>query len=214
MKFAAFAVFSLVALTASRADILVNGDFHDGAAHWRGEAHDAGASDHVDIASLTHGGGSAGAVINLGARAWWPHMYQTFNSQYTSFTYSLTFSVSQDYAPKQRSSDWVQSTTSNPFLSYVLGGLYKGDLAPPKGNDFLLVVFDKEAALFSDVTITPKVGTTDTQTVTGTLSHVPAHDEKVLSIVFNHGTGSVTFYNVALTALPDEKKDTNAVAQP
>jgi len=36
----------------------------------------------------------------------------------------------------------------------------------------------------------------------------------VLSIVFNHGTGSVTFYNVALTALPDEKKDTNAVAQP
>jgi hypothetical protein len=141
-------------------------------------------------------------------------MYQTFNTKDTSFTYSLTFKVSQDYAPKQPPEYWVKGGPSNPFLSYVLGGKYKGDLQPPKGNDFLLVVFDQTAGLYSAVTITPQVGSTDTQTVTGTLTGVPAHDEKVLSIVFNHGIGNVTFFNVALTSVPVEKKDANPVGQP
>lgn len=213
MKTLAFALVAVLSLSFAKADILVNGDFHDGKAHWKGDIHAASDSDtgSYGTSSMDQTGGAPGIVVEL-KKAQWPKAYQTFNTHDNSFNYSVTFKLSPDYAPASRPQNGLNPPPGHPpgtpnpfgprneFLSSVLGGNFVGNLTPPTGNDFLLFVVDLTAATYSAAVIHPTPGT-DSQTITGVMKDVPAHDEKVLYLVFNGGKGNVTLLNVALTPL-------------
>jgi hypothetical protein len=208
MRNLAFAFFTALSLTTARADILANGDFHDGKAHWKGDLHEASDSDHYDTSSINQTGGPSGVIVDL-AKGGYPRIYQVFNSHDETLNYSVTYQLSADYAPKPPPPGAFHvsmalapnSPPVNDFLSFILGGPYSGDLKPPAGNDFLLLVIDITSATYSVATIHPTSGSTDAQTATGVLAHVPAHDEKTVYLIFSGGKGSVTLLNVALTPI-------------
>lgn len=207
MKRIAFALIAILITGSAKADILANGDFHDGKAHWKGDFKLASDTDHHDMSSIDKPSENGGAVINLSTI--YPKIYQTFNTHQNAFDYSLTFKPSTDYASTgvSRSTQPRHPTPSNysnqrnAYLSQILGGNYSGDLDPPMLNEFLLIVVDMSAGTFSSAIIPVKPGLTNPQTVKGTMRDVPAHDEKVLFIVFGSGRGSVTLLNIAFTSV-------------
>ena len=210
MKPLALALFaSLISLVCIKADILANGDFRDGKAHWKGDLHAASDLDHYDTSSINQMNVPSGVVVNL-ERGPYPRIYQVFDSQDETLNYNVTYSLSPDYAPKPPFPGAIHVSRSlapnsppvNDFLSFILGGPYSGDLKPPTGNDFLLLVIDTTSATYSVATIHPTAGSTEPQTATGVLEHVPAHDEKTVYLIFSGGKGSVTLFNVGLTPTP------------
>ena len=206
MKKLVAALLLLNSLVFLHADILANGDFSDGKAHWKGDAKSTSDKDAYDMSTVDNPTAPNGIIVNL-LKGTWAKVFQTFNTHEDSFNYSITFKTSADYAPVARSNGMGMGMPPgipgapgqrNEFLSTILGGDYSGNLNPPRGNDFLLLIIDMTSSTFSSAVI-HTTGSTDQQTVTGVMNHVPAHDEKNIYLIFSPGKGSVTLLNVSLT---------------
>lgn len=229
MKTLTLVICALLGFGLVHADILVNSDFHNGKASWKGDLR--GASDRAmnDSSSLDNNSQSGGVIVEL--KGTWVRIYQTFNSHETNFKYTVTLQTSDDFAPQGASAGGMNMNPmrspgmnrpqppmppgtpapSNPFLSQLLGGNYSGNANPPQGNEALLMVVDLSNGTFESATLHIDPNSKAPQTLTGTIPELQPHDEKTLYLIFPAGKGSVTLLQVSLepvTAAPSSDTPT------
>ena len=187
-------VFLVIALVIPlRADdLLVNGDFADGHAHWKGDAKDPDGST-VD---LTNPAPLGGVTITL-KKDRWTKIYQTFSSRAPKLHYSITFKLSGDYQPGR---DLPRSGVGmTPGLEDIEGvPVYYGE----NGGGWMLIL--AQVGDTSTLSLSPKSKNTDLQTLSGVLrGTTDESDEQILVFAFPPGTGTITITKISLT--PDEK---------
>ena len=194
MKPIAF-VFLLIALALPlHADILVNGDFADGHAHWKGDAKDPDGST-VD---LTNPAPLGGVTITLKKDSW-TKIYQTFATRVPKLHYSITFKLSEDYNPDHHQPQNAGSTMT-PGLDDIEGvPVYYGET-----NGAWMLILAQTGMSSSSITLSPNAKKTAPQTLSGDLRGVTDEaDEMTLVFAFPPGVGTITITKIALT--PNEK---------
>jgi len=200
--------FLSLPLQIAPGDILVNGDFSDGTAHWKGDGKNSGATDHVvmraegtDVAP-----GLDGMTIPLKPGTW-TKIYQVFHTHEKSLTFDLTYKVSPEVSFKQEAVTDVNSTLENVTnISVKDDPTTNGAISEiPPGNGVLIIV-DPAGQKLTYVFLPIKLGSEESQTITGSIPNLVAHDEKVLYLAFPPGKGDITIVNVALH-YPSEKQE-------
>jgi len=178
MKTLRFALLVLACTLPLRADILANGSFADGTAHWRGDAHNL--SD-----------GSAGIIIQLNPSKW-TQVYQTFNTKEDALDFSVSFQTSSDF------SLLTDPVMTVPNLEEITGTPFHRGINL-NSNSWLLMIVDPAEALMTYFKIKIKPGSTDVQTATNAIPRLAAHEEKTIFLAFPPGEGTITLLNIILT---------------
>jgi hypothetical protein len=166
----------LVLALPLQADILANGSFADGTAHWRGDAHEST---------------SGGIIIQLDPVKW-TSVSQTFNTQEPNLDFAVTFQTSDDYASK------VGSLLSQSAIANLTGILYKKAIGVGP-NSWLVMIVDPAAREMHYGRVPVKPGEAHPQTQNGPMANLVAHEEKTLYLAFPPGAGSITLLHVELT---------------
>jgi len=172
-------LFFLLGLSAFalHADILANGDFADGAAHWRGDGSDSG---------------NQSLVIQLD-HSKWTYVSQLFNTKDNALDFSITYKTSSDCVlPTTPQTCWKAS------LFKMTGIVFNNSIKVPPSS-WLVMVYDSANLRMGYCHIPVTLGSTDPQQVTGTVPKLVAHAEKTVFIAFPPGEGSITLLKVALT---------------
>src|SRR5258708_38830555 len=108
MKGFLFALLTLASMISLQADILANGNFTNGRAHWKGDAQDLDPSS-----SLPNLSAQGGVTITL-KKDKWTKLYQTFTTRERKLHYSITCTLSPDYQPDQGSQPTIPGAFANP----------------------------------------------------------------------------------------------------
>jgi hypothetical protein len=171
-------------LTLKANDILANGNFVDGTAHWHGDAH---ASTDWD---------NQGIVIQLSPSKW-TKISQTFNTKETVLDFSITYKTSPDCS----FSDAAKGTTLSVDDLISLTEIRFKDPIHLKLGSWFLMINDPSSnpPQGTYFTIQPKLKLADAQTVTGSVPKLAAHEEKTVFLAFPPGQGTITLLHVALT---------------
>ena len=187
----------LLGILPLRADILVNGNFADGHAHWKGDIQDTDAGDSASL-SGANSGAAAGVTINL-KKDKWTKIYQSFTARNEKL-FTITFQLSADYKLSSRNAD----DTSSADFSDVPGIYMMWSMSERFWN--LLV----SGGSFANKILEPdtkKMG--QQQTLTGRVSDLNTDTDSVFLLAFPPGEGSVTLFNIALSP-NDPNADPNA----
>ena len=191
-------ILTIVSLFAGilslQADTLANGNFAEGRAHWKGDAKESPSADAPNLSS----GSSALSgcvVIDLKKNAW-TKIYQVFPTQETQLYYNINFRLSADYkiptaeeAPKYDSPD-LSDLPIGQGRSWYLQKFHWSMLVTPL-----------DQRLVNDTRLQPKSGT-ELQNLTGKLNPLPGNGEAIFLLLFPPGEGSITLYNISLSANP------------
>jgi hypothetical protein len=187
-------VFLFFACTVSlHADILVNGDFADGRAHWKGDAKDPDATDNLSGPSPL-----GGVTIEL-KKDKWTKIYQTFSTHAKKLHYSITFALSSDYKPDTDQPEGGMSPSPGlddieglyPLYGYGRGGTWMCITAQGYNE--------------SSFMLHPDAKKTDPQTLTGTIPGPPdVSNEMMIIFAFPPGVGTITLTKIALTGDGDD----------
>jgi hypothetical protein len=178
-----------------RADILANGNFTDGRAHWKGDAKEINTDD---ISS----GNQPGVTVTLNKDKW-TKIYQTFTTHENKVQYSITFTLSDDYQVDQERRDMDSGSVSGPSPGLDdIEGMYPLYLFSHRGG-WTLIVQDFGAGGSSYIHPRPDPKKTDSQTLTGHIRGLSSNDEKILVLAFPPGEGTITLTNVSLA--PDSE---------
>jgi hypothetical protein len=159
-----------------RADILANGSFADGKAHWRGDAHEST---------------TGGIVIDLDPVKW-TSVSQTFSTREPNLDFSVTFQISDDYASK------IGSLLSQSAIENLTGILYKKAIGVGP-NSWLVMIVDPAGRDMHYGRVPVKPGEANPQTQNGPMANLVEHEEKTLYLAFPPGAGSITLLHIELT---------------
>jgi len=195
MRTLLFAVLVLALILPLRADILANGNFADGRAHWKGDAKDIDTGD-----DLSNPSPQGGVTITL-QKDKWTKIYQTFDTQEKNVQYSITFTLSSDYQVQENSSNEGSGSMQGsvtPGLDDVEGMPYIYGYS--LGGSWMLVVREFGSYGSSYLHPRPDPKKTDSQTLTGEISGLTASAEKIILLAFPPGVGTITLTNISLTA--------------
>jgi hypothetical protein len=168
----------------ARADILANGNFSDGTAHWRGDGHDL--SD-----------GSPGIIIQLDPSKW-TQISQTFNTRENALDFSVSFQTSSDFSLSTDPNSTIGNILSIADLADMTGTRFKNSIHVDSGL-WLLMVVDPAEAMMTYYKIKTKPGSTDVQTTKNAVPRLVAHENKTIFLAFPPGQGTITLLNIALT---------------
>jgi hypothetical protein len=189
MKRAALILFVLACTLPLRADILVNSNFTDGRAHWRGDAKDLDTSGDLSNPSL-----QGGVIITL-KKDKWSKVFQTFPVRNAKLYYTITFKLSPDYKIAPR-----LGTGSDAFSSADLTdvpGRMSGDFDE---NAWHLIVRNTGSPWEASFQMLyPDPSKPSPQTLTGRVGELPTDTEAVLLLLIPPGEGSVTLLKVSLS---------------
>jgi hypothetical protein len=181
---------------ASPDNLLVNGDFKEGKAHWDGDGKDASSTDDTDInVSLENSGGAKGMLINL--QSHWTSVSQTFDTGQTKLTLSMTYTTSPDYA--------LEAFIANQFapgLGGFLGFKLRGPPLVADPDSAVVVIADLAQNEVFYAPISAKAAPNGPVTSSVTIDGLMANEEKSIYILMPNGKGTITFTNITLTA-PD-----------
>jgi hypothetical protein len=192
MKTVLIALVVLACALPLRADILANGDFTDGPAHWKGDAKEITSDD------LT-AGNQPGVVVTLKKDAW-TKIYQTFSTHEKEVQYSITFKLSSDYQVDQSPYDPSSGSVSGPSPGLDdIEGVYPL-YAYTYNGVWTLVVREFGGTGWNYIHPRPDPKKTDSQTLTGSIRRLTDHAEKILILAFPPGKGTVTLTNITLTS--------------
>lgn len=190
MKAVALALSVAAMLLPLRANILANGDFAEGHAHWRGDAQDIISTD------LTNPSPHGGVTITLKKDAW-TKIYQTFPARDAKARWSITFSLSSDYHVDPAD----EKKTGFDIKSIV--GLEDSPGFPTflaTGKATWLLIFVGPHLNISGESLQPDEHKSGPQTLTGAHAFGPIDVPDMLIIVaFPPGQGTVTLTKVSLT---------------
>jgi hypothetical protein len=169
-----------------RADILANGDFSDGTAHWKG---DATPGDPASAGLMM----SPGVVIELNDSKW-TKISQEFDTQENELSFSITYQTSSDCAFSTAKSKMSRD------ISQIIGlQLKKGNPMVLPQDSWMVILVDYAKNLVTYFAVKPVLGAPGLQTVTGTIPRLEAHEDKTLYLAFPPGQGSVTLTNISLS---------------
>jgi len=191
MKAVVFALIVLVFMIPLQADILVNGDFADGHAHWKGDAKDPDPNSG-DLSNPTP---LAGVTITL-RKDKWTKIYQYFTTREKKLHYSITFTLSSDYKP-DRDQPRNAGFAPTPGLDDIIGvPIYYGD----PGGDWMCILAQAGMGS-SSFPIHPNPKKTDPQTFRGVLRGAPGEDPLDMTLVFAFppGQGTITLTSISMT---------------
>ena len=192
MKAIASALLLFACIISLHADILVNGDFSDGRAHWKGDAEDPDTGGDLSSASAKQ----SGVTITL-KKDKWTKIYQSFSTREKKLHYSITFTLSPDYEPDK--------------------SLPQGSMAPSPGLDdieglYPLYGYGSGAWMCilaqgyneSSFVLHPNEKKTGSQTLTGVVPGAPdATNDMIIVFAFPPGEGTITLTKVELTGDSD-----------
>jgi hypothetical protein len=191
MKALALALLLGASMISLQADILVNGNFADGRAHWKGDAQDPDTGGDLSTNPTPQGG----VVVTL-KKDKWTKIYQTFTTHEKKLHYSITFILSADYQP-DRHQPQSSGFAPTPGLDDIDGvpiyfaendGSWMGIIAQTGIN----------SSLFS---LQPDLKKADAQTLSGYIQGAPdENNDMTIVFAFPPGAGSVTINKVALTS--------------
>lgn len=194
MKAPVLVLLVLACALPLRADILVNGNFADGRAHWKGDPQNLDTSGNLSNAS------AQGGVTIMLKKDKWSKIYQTFTTREKKLRYSFTFTLSSDYQVDH------DGQTSLPNFSQVLGlddipgvPVYFEDR-----NGSWMLIFAQAGRGSRSLILKPDVNKMDAQTFTGVLRGT-GDDLTQMNLVFAFppGEGTITITNISLT--PDDQ---------
>ena len=179
----------LTCILPLQADILANSNFADGRAHWKGDAQDAETADSHNLARAPSGN-SAGVVIKL-QKDKWNKIYQNLTLRDAKLLFTITFQLSADYKLTSQNNDDRSAADFSDVPE-----INKPRILPEQYWRFIM-------AGGSNVTRTLQPDLTkkgQQQTLSGRFSDLTINSEAVFLIAFPPGKGSVTLYNVSLSA--------------
>jgi hypothetical protein len=186
--------------------ILVNGDFQDGKAHWKGDGKDAASDDITDINSpLSNQGSTSGMLLQL--RSDWTSVSQIFNTRETELVFSMSYKTSSDFAlGNGNGGDGSIGGIESVIENLVGFPLQHRDIMIHK-NCALVVISDpsQNLVIYSEVRL--PAASSDEQKVSTKIPGLMAHEEKTFYLAFPPGTGTITFHHIAL-----DKPDGGAAA--
>ena len=199
MKRVVFTLLIVASLISLRADILVNGNFADGRAHWKGDA------QPLDQSDLSSPSTTAGVTITL-KKDKWTKIYQFFTSKERKLRYSITFKLSDDYNVDQdtspNSSDSISFRT--PGLDDI-EGMFPFFLSA-RGGRWVLIPYEAGAG-WSDVYLSPDTKKSDSQTLTGEIRGFNDNNgtnERLFLLAFPPGEGTITLSNITLEPITSQ----------
>jgi hypothetical protein len=186
-------VLGLLILACSlplRADNWVdNGDFTDGADHWRGSGRtpsDFAPDNPLDPPDpLT----SKGLIVPL--RGIWSKVEQDFHGKSTSGILTITYMVSPDLAFSTKPDDYVNMPDQIHFDGWQ-------PFNTPPGA-WIVFITDFGSAHGTYYEITPKLGSSTPQTYKAQVEGLTPLEDKTITIAFPPGTGKFVLLSVALT---------------
>jgi hypothetical protein len=181
--------------SSSRAnDILANGDFSQGVAHWKGDAKSLSTDpDLMDPAARNDTTPSlAGILIPMQSR--WAKISQVFNTKETALDFTITYKTSSDVAFSDASAFPVTKT-----LQSLIGIPFQNSSETIAPKSWLVILMDPASRTATYIPFQPTLGSRDPQTATGSIPKLVAHEEKTFYIAFPPGQGTVTLLKVMLT---------------
>ncbi|MEJ0000964.1 MAG: hypothetical protein WDO13_18420 [Verrucomicrobiota bacterium] len=173
MKRFAATILALVLALPLRADILANGSFADGAAHWSGDG---------------HAGDSGGLVIQLDPEKW-TTVSQTFDTRETALDFTVNYQTSADSTLAKAGGSLSAATVGGP--------LFRRDINVKPGR-WVVLLLDGAAGKLTFHRFKSPQGDAGEQTAHATFAQLLAHEEKTLVLAFPPSHGTVTLSNVAL----------------
>ena len=178
----------LAGATAAMADdnLLQNGDFSSGIAHWDGDCHTP------DATALDSGGATptAGIIVQLRSHDWTKVM-QDFDGKIGEYQLTITYSASSD----MKFSDNVKDYTNVPGL-LGFSRLRPFNSTP---GDWVVIVNDLGAMRYTYWKISPNMGASGVQTL-----HLRVHldsdasEKKGFYLVFPPGEGIINLQSISL----------------
>jgi len=197
MKAIASVLLLFACIISLHADILVNGNFADGRAHWKGDARDPDTTTgDLTLANQVNRGG---VTITL-KKDKWTKIYQNFATREKKLHYAITFTLSSDYRP-DRSQTQDSGFAPTPGLDDIEGlPIYYA----MNGGEWMCIL-EQAGMGSSSFPISPDVKKADSQTLSGNLRGATGDETVDMLIVFAFppGEGSITITNVSLTSGSD-----------
>lgn len=202
-------------------DILVNGNFAQGKAHWKGDGKDASGSSIDDIsASMGSQGQVSGMLVNL--KHGITYVSQMFRSGDTALTLSITYTTSADFnatgaahagaAGGPLGSQNGTIDAGGPITD-ILGFPVIGQLPTPGKDQAVALIADpsQNAVISALIPFPASPGGPHTSTIT--FDRLMAHEDKTLYLFLPPGEGSVTFSQISL-AKPGAAPSSDTPFQP
>jgi hypothetical protein len=192
---AAFSIVKLLLLVlvlavgmarASATDILANGDFANGSAHWDG--------DRVTDTDATN------LVITL-KHDTWTKISQVFHSADSALKVHVSYTLSEDctFLPQNGMAGF--SLTDGVIKDITGQQIANIGMSPIPMGGFLSVIVDLTKPLVFSSILGGKVNT-DTQTASGFFYDLNPNEEKTFYLAFPPGKGTVTLTGIVLESAP------------
>jgi hypothetical protein len=196
----AVSALSLLITGARADDILANGNFSEGKAHWKGDGKTADSTDMTDVtASLDHSGDASGMYVPLSQKKW-TSISQVFNTRETALTFSMTYKTSADFSLHAAPNDLFSSVSVDALVQQLVGfPLENIGTTPTIPETALVIISDptQNLVIYSYVKLPDKAG--DSETASTLITGLMAHEEKTLIVAFPEGYGKITLSNISLS---------------
>lgn len=181
-------LFALAAaILPVRADILANGDFQNGSAHWDGDR-----KTDTDSPSLT---------ITL-KHDTWTKVYQKFHSADSALKVHVAYQFSADCTFLPQNGDAGFFVTDGVIRDITGERLANVMSDPLPIGGFISVVFDPTKPLVFTSLLHGNLSS-DPQEAGGFFYDLNPHEEKIFYIAFPPGKGTVTLTHVSLEPAPN-----------
>jgi hypothetical protein len=161
-------------------NVLRNGDFSSGLAHWEGD----GRSLATTTDALAPGNG-----MGVELRAEWTKVMQTFDVKRGGYTVSITYSLTPGTTFTSDGKDYRK-------IPKKLGFDALQEFRAKKG-EWVIIITDRKR--FMHCAIKPPAAGSGEQTVTGNFRLDYEGDDQTFCLAFPPGNGVVTIENIALT---------------
>ena len=185
------ALFLVLTLTNLHADNwLQNGDFSNGADHWRGDGKTPADMAPSDPFAKPDPLLSKGLIIPLKDRQW-TKITQNFRTKASELVFTVTFIFSPGLTFSDRNDDYVnipKQIDNNLYLSFDLAKNQIMALFTDFGNGAKGVYYKFD----------PKLGSSDPQTLRADVTQLSPLEDEVVTIAFPPGQGNVVVQSVTL----------------
>lgn len=184
---AAFLLLTAWSGAARANDILANGDFSNGSAHWQGDRTTDTDSAHLVI-TLKHDT--------------WTKIYQVFHSSDSALKVHVSYSLSEDctFLPQNGMAGFYLTDGVLKDITGLRIANVGATLIPIGG--FLSVIVDPSKPLIFSSIMGGKADA-EAQTASGFFYDLNPHEEKTFYVAFPPGKGTVTLTGVLLEPAPD-----------
>jgi hypothetical protein len=166
--------------------VLKNGDFSSGLSDWEGDCHTPGSASDDS-------GATTGVVVKL-RDGEWTKISQDFDGKEGDYVLTVTYTLSQGASFSLRPEDY---TLVNGKLN--LGGLGAFGSTP---GEWIVIVCDSGVSTFEYWKVSPKIGSTDVQTLTTRVRLGSGEDHKKgFYLGFPPGSGYINLQSITLSPL-------------